>query len=68
MKTNIMQHIKAAANTITSTRDFCGNELEAVKDYCCDNNIEFSKNFFCSAMGVADQNWAADQIAAGVMR
>ncbi len=71
MKSNKQEmtgHIEAAAEAIITTRDFCGNERQAVRDYCSDNNIEFSNNFFCSAIDVADQNWAASQIAAGVMR
>ena len=64
----IKAQFTAAAEVILTTRDFCGNEREAVQDYCFDNNILFSEEFFCSAIDIADQKWAADQIAAGVMR
>lgn len=56
-----------AAEVVLTTRDFCGNEREAVQDYCFDNNIVFSEEFFCSAIDLADQKWAESQIAAGVI-
>ena len=68
METDITAHIDTAAEAIITTRDFCGNERQSVKDYCFDNNIEFSNDFFCSAIGIADQKWSASQIAAGVIR
>ena len=68
MKNEITGNIDAAAEAIITTRDFCGSERQAVKDFCADNNIEFSNNFFCLAIDVADQKWAASQIAAGVIR
>ena len=32
--------IDKAIDVILNTREFCGNEIRAVRDYCADENIE----------------------------
>lgn len=63
-KNKIEDHAKAAAEIILSARDFCGNELEAVNEYCFENAIDFSGEFFCSARDIADQKWAKCRLRA----
>ena len=33
-------HIINAVELIINTRDFCGNDMEAIQDYCADENIK----------------------------
>lgn len=60
--------IESAANRILSTRDFCGRELDAVKDFCDDNNIPFSLNFYNKAQIKANEVWNQCRRAAGVVK
>lgn len=36
------EHVDALANTIVATRDFCGDEGEAIKEYRLDNGFALS--------------------------
>jgi hypothetical protein len=56
----------AAVQTIITTRDFCGNELEAFKDFCADEGVPFSVAAFKAAKFRANNEWRNCQKAAGV--
>lgn len=55
-----------AARIIINTRDFCGNEREAFRDYCADEGIPYSDAGFKAAVFAANNEWRNGQKAAGV--
>lgn len=60
--------IDAAAERIVNTRDFCGNELEAVRDFWADNGIAKADGLRVEGLVFvrANELWAESQKAAGV--
>lgn len=59
--------IAGAVATIIATRDFCGNESEAVRDYAADHGIADQwRDLYRAAMPKAEVVWNAARKAAGV--
>jgi len=52
--------------TIITTRDFCGNELEACRDVFGDHNVSFDMSAYKAAKFEANNQWRNFQKAAGV--
>jgi hypothetical protein len=64
-KLTAQQEIEAA-KMICNSRELCGNEREAFKDWCADNGIKFSTNLYQQANFAAGRIWRKFQIEAGV--
>ena len=58
--------IENAATHICTCREFCGDEKQAVSDWCADNGILFSVNFYRAANFRANAIWNSWQRQAGV--
>lgn len=59
--------IDAAVETIITTRDFCGNEREAVRDFAIDNGFKADwQKIHGIAAFRANARWNAFKRAAGV--
>lgn len=56
--------VSDAVTLILNTRDFCGNEAEAVADYCADESIRDWFGLFEVAQAQADAVWAECKQAA----
>ena len=50
-------HINNAVELIINTRDFCGNEMEAIQDYCADENIRDWHSLWLIANFQANAKW-----------
>ena len=64
------QHVADLADRIVATRDFCGNEREAILDYLADEGftIGTGRSVREAAVRRANAIWAASQRAAGVSK
>ena len=51
--------IEGAVDVIIKTRDFVGNEKQAIRDYCFENKISDCKGFYKIAMAKANLEWNA---------
>jgi hypothetical protein len=60
------QIIQQAVDLIINTRDFCGNEKQAVKDFCADENIADWKKVWNIANFRANATWNQHKKEAGV--
>lgn len=58
--------IDNAVDVIINTRDFCGNERQAVRDYCADENISDWQKVYKIANFRANARWNQYKIEAGV--
>jgi len=58
--------IDNAIELIINTRDFCGNEKQAIKDYCADENISDWQKVYRIANFRANARWNQYKIEAGV--
>jgi hypothetical protein len=58
--------IENAIELIINTRDFCGNEKQAIKDYCADEKISDWKKVYRIANFRANARWNQYKIEAGV--
>lgn len=58
--------ITNAIELIINTRDFCGNEKQAIKDYCADENISDWQKVYKIANFRANARWNQYKIDAGV--
>jgi len=58
--------IDGAVDVIINTRDFCGNEKQAVRDYCFENKVSDCKELYRMAMARANSKWNAYRQEAGV--
>ena len=58
--------IQTIANAIVTTRDFCGNEAEAIEDVFFDLGISRDAGIISEAYREANGEWRACQKAAGV--
>lgn len=58
--------IDNAVDLIINTRDFCGNERQAVRDYCADENISDWQKVYKIANFRANARWNQYKIDAGV--
>jgi len=52
-----MNHLVNAVELILNTRDFCGNEMEAVQDYCADEGIKDWHSLWKQAAFRANAQW-----------
>ena len=59
-------HITNAVELIINTRDFCGNEMEAIQDYCADEGIRDWHSLWKIANFRANAQWNSYQAQAGV--
>ena len=59
------QHIQDAAQAVIATRDFCGNEIEAIRQYRADYGLPKPAPVD-SIMQKANALWLAGKKAAGV--
>lgn len=59
---------KTLAQILINTRDFCGNELGAAKQYCTDEKIDINSGIYREALVEADNIWAKARIDAGVIK
>ena len=55
-----------AVELIINTRDFCGNEIEAIQDYCANENIRDWQGLWKLANFQANAKWNNFKKAAGV--
>jgi len=60
------QNILEATDLIINTRDFCGDEMAAICDYCADENIADWKALWRIANFRANAKWNSYKKAAGV--
>ena len=58
--------IENAIELIINTRDFCGNEKQAIKDYCADEKISDWQKVYRIANFRANAQWNQYKIEAGV--
>lgn len=58
--------IDSAVDLIINTRDFCGNERQAVRDYCADEKINDWQKVYKIANFRANARWNQYKIEAGV--
>ena len=58
--------IDSAVDLIINTRDFCGNERQAVRDYCADEKINDWQKVYKIANFRANARWNQYKIDAGV--
>lgn len=58
--------IEGAIDAIITTRDFCGDEREAVRDYCADLEQPHWQTVYRIANFRANARWNTFQKAAGV--
>ena len=58
--------IDGAVDVIINTRDFCGDEREAVREYCADEGQAHWQTVYRIANFRANARWNAFQKAAGV--
>jgi hypothetical protein len=58
--------ISNAVDLIINTRDFCGNEKQAVKDFCAEENIDDWRKVYGIANFRANALWNQYQKDAGV--
>lgn len=58
--------IDNAVDLIINTRDFCGNEKQAVRDYCADEKINDWQKVYKIANFRANARWNQYKIEAGV--
>ncbi len=61
-----VRHVNLCADEVLNTRDFCGNESEAIADYCADHNLLNSMVFADCVMLTVNQLWNKSRTAAGV--
>lgn len=59
-------HISNAVELIINTRDFCGNEMEAIQDYCSDEGIRDWHALWKIANFRANAQWNSYKKQAGV--
>ena len=59
------QHIQTAVDTIINTRDFCGDERQALRDVESDNRIRFTTEEKQEIWARVNGTWKESQIAAG---
>ena len=59
-------HITSAVTLILNTREFCGNEMEAIQDYCADEGIKDWHKLWQLANFRANAKWNNYKKAAGV--
>jgi len=64
-KGNEMNELIDCANSIISTRDFCGNERQALRDWQADYR-KLSSNEIAAVWAIVNNKWADFQKAAGV--
>ena len=60
------KHVKNAVDLILNTRDFCGNEMEAIQDYCADEGIKDWHSLWKIANFRANAQWNAYKVQANV--
>ena len=58
--------ISNAVDLIINTRDFCGNEIEAIRDFCADEAIKDWNRVWRLANFRANAQWNQYQKDAGV--
>jgi hypothetical protein len=58
--------INQAVDLIINTRDFCGNESEAICDFCADEGISDWRKVYRIARFRANARWNSYKKAAGV--
>lgn len=56
-----------AARTVLATRDFCGDERQALRDFCAKNGIKLTNDFSRSVFSIVEEKWKKCQIQAGVL-
>ena len=57
-----------AAWAVLNTRDFCGDERQALKDFCSENSVELTEDFLRSVFSIVEATWQQSQNKAGVNR
>ena len=72
-KTKTMNHyypnqVDGLVEVLVNTRDFCGNELEAAKQYCVDEKLDINSGIYREALIEADKMWDQSRINAGVIK
>ena len=55
-----------AARAVLNTRDFCGDERQALKDFCSENSVELTEDFQRSVFSIVEATWKQSQNKAGV--
>jgi len=65
--TKLERHIDAVADEIVNTRDFCGNERNALLTYQLENGIVFTPTECVIIAHTVEGTWKGSQVAAGVV-
>lgn len=60
------EQFQSAALAICNSREMCGDEVEAFRDWCADEGIKFSRGLYSQANFAAGQLWRSYQKAANV--
>jgi hypothetical protein len=58
--------INQAVDLIINTRDFCGNEMQAIQDFCADESIKDWRKVYRIANFRANAQWNEYKKQAGV--
>lgn len=58
--------LESIADSIITTRDFCGNEREAAFDTAYDLGVKLTSKGYQAALSIANANWLEYQKLAGV--
>ena len=66
MQTITSNQLADAAQTLLTTRDFCGNEREAFIDWCADNGITPTSAVYSFVCFEVARQWRVNQRAANV--
>lgn len=59
-------NLESLVATLVNTRDFCGNERQAAKDWFADEGIAFDKGVYRAASILAGVLWRQSQRDAGM--
>ena len=59
-------NIREAIKTLISTRDMCGNEAQALKEFQADNKVQFTQLELDYIRDQLAYQWRINQEAAGV--
>ena len=59
-------HVSRCVDIVVNTRDFCGDESEAIADYCTDEGIDKTADFVHAVRNRVNHIWRRHQKAAGV--
>ena len=60
------KHMKSLVELLLNTRNFCGDEFQAYKDFCCEHGLEVNEEDWLSALYAVSEGWDQMRQEAGV--